>query len=99
VPRRIAAIHFQLAVRHDDSGAELDMGSAEWRIIAYIRDYRDVAIPIAFKRIRIVGVGTSAARNGRIIRLHERFIPLRNRGIDGCPLPLVSGRQGRRRAY
>jgi hypothetical protein len=42
VTGRIAAIHFQLRVRHDDSRAGFDMVPAQWRVIARVRDDRDV---------------------------------------------------------
>jgi len=83
VTRGIAAIHFQLGVRHDDSRAGLDMVPAQWRVIARVRDDRDVPIPIGFEYIGVIGVGTSAARNCRIVR----WMPIAlNRGqTKACP--------------
>jgi len=52
VPRRIAAIHFQLAIWHDDSRAELDMVSAKLRAIAHVGYNRNIAIPIGFQKRR-----------------------------------------------
>ena len=59
--RGIAAVHFQLGVRHDNSRAGLDMVSAQWRVIARVRDDRNVSITFGFEHIGVIGVGSSAA--------------------------------------
>jgi hypothetical protein len=92
VARRIAAIDFELGVRYDDSRARLDMVTAEWCVIACVRDDRNISIPVGLKYVGIVGIGGATARNCRIVRLHKRLVPLQNRGIDRCPLPQIAGR-------
>jgi hypothetical protein len=90
VTRRIAAVHFQLGVWHKDSRAGFDMVPLERLVIARVGDDCDISIPIGFKHVGIVGVGAPAARNRWIVRLHKRLEPLRNRWIDGRPLPQIA---------
>src|SRR6516164_1717637 len=84
----IALVPFHFGIGHRNAGPVRDYAFA-------IRDDGDIVIAVDLEIIGLEGVGFTAARERRIVRLHEVLEPLSDVRGGVAPLTIVARRSGR----